>query len=150
MTAIITQPRVLNVPCRLCGAALSIPLPSEPAFERTTRMLATKACCDRCADFRRWYDDACTTLQRVTMPMVHATSDSGEATEIRGIVRKIAAKMVEKTQAHYRITGLSAHLDEFVSGIMDRPDTAEWQGRMFLRGAEKITQDMALEANEIP
>ena len=43
----------IKSPCRFCGVQITIPLPEDERMRQMLRTISTRACCNRCADYKR-------------------------------------------------------------------------------------------------
>ncbi len=121
----------INPTCRFCRKTLTIPIPDDERLGAMVVKLSANACCDRCADFRRWWRDTTDAMQAITFQLTSDKSNELRA-RVRGMVERMCTGMVQKAEDYYLMHGLQPYVPEFVACIMDHPDKVKWQAKLFL------------------
>jgi hypothetical protein len=115
--------------CRFCRGSISIPIPADPRMAQVIQMLSTKACCNRCADYRRRLRDIADTVQHIAFDLTRA--EESAQSDIIGRIRRLLGVAVRIVEDHYLLSGYEQHLGDFVKNIVDVPTAARWQIQIF-------------------
>lgn len=129
----------MTTTCRFCGCPVEIPLPEDERMQRFIRTLATRACCNRCADYQREQRDLGERLGKVGLGYKH-TEDKDTRETLSRAAKAIMVRMVQAAEEHHMIQGLSKDIPEWEDTFRQTPEAACWQARLFVRGAADLAK----------
>lgn len=118
--------------CRFCHKPIVIPLPDDKRMERLVRVLMTRACCNRCADYQRRQRDLGELLQHIVLPLCNGASQD-ERSRIQQQAQRICTAVVGAAEEHHLISGIQRDTPDFVANVLSQPRTALWQTREFVK-----------------
>lgn len=126
---------MIHPSCRFCGTQLAITIPADALMARVIRSLSSRACCNRCADYRRRLRDVSDTVQRIAFDLQRAEDDA--RADIITKIRRLLTIVIRVVEEHYLVSGYQQHLEEFVGNIVQAPDYAGSQITIFEREVRK-------------
>lgn len=129
----------MTTPCRFCLHPVEIPLPEDERMQRFIRTLATRACCNRCADYQREQRDLGERLGKIGLAY-KATEDSETRENLGRAAKTLMARMIQLAEEHHFLSGLSKDIPEWEATFRETPQAACWQARLFLNGAVDLAK----------
>lgn len=127
--------QTLHPICRFCKSTLSIPVPTDERLGQMVRTLATKACCNRCADYKRDLRDLSDMLQATAFLLMREGEDHSAA---RANIGRICKRVVALGEDHYLLSGLMPEVEDFVTNVCNDPRGARAQVEVFDRMMVKL------------
>lgn len=125
--------------CRFCHMPIEMPLPADERMGKFLRVLATRACCNRCADYQRSQRDRGELLGHLGYQ--HAcTFDESDRQPMERAARAIMLAAIRAAEEHHFLSGLEREVDEWMDNFRRDPRAARWQTQLFVKGVADIAK----------
>lgn len=114
-------------------------MPEDERMQQFIRTMATRACCNRCADYQREQRDLGERLGKVGLAY-KATEDGDTRSVLGRAANAIIVRMVQAAEEHHLMSGLSKDIPEWEDTFRQTPEAACWQARLFVKGAADLAK----------
>lgn len=136
--------------CRFCQSPIEIPLPADERMEKMMRVVSTRACCNRCADYQRGQRDRAEDIGKLGLAYQYADGNDEKRSALLKAARIVMQRVIQAAEDHHLISGLSSRLDEWVGTFVQTPNAGEWQAKTFVKGAADIAKQTHAPKQEEP